>query len=102
MSYRLPRRSSTCAKPVGGCSMLVTPSLERDMSNFHPLGKIVGDFNPESFGDPANELLPFRVCKSPSDARAILHENVEKEVTAILDLVADADAFDVIELMRMR
>jgi hypothetical protein len=82
--------------------MLVTPSLERGMSTFHPLGKIVGDFNPASFGDPVNELLPFRNCKSPSDARAILHENIEKDVTAILDLVADADAFDVIELMRMR
>jgi hypothetical protein len=82
--------------------MLVSPSLEREMSSFHPLGKIVGDFSSESFGDPVNELLPFRSCVTPSDARAILHENIERDVSAILDLVADADAFDVIELMRMR
>lgn len=72
------------------------------MSTFHPLGRVVGDFDPESFGDPLNEFLPFRNCTTPSDARAILHEQIEKEVAAILDLVADADAFDVIELMRMR
>ena len=72
------------------------------MSTFYPLGKVMGELNPESYGDPMNELMPFRNCKTTSDARAILHENVEKEVAAILDLVADADAFDVIELMRMR
>ncbi len=72
------------------------------MSTFHPLGRVVGEFSPESLGDPVNELLPFRGCTTPSDARAILYENVEKEVSAILGLVADSDAFDVIELMRMR
>lgn len=72
------------------------------MSTFHPLGKILGDFDPESFDDSLHELLPFRNCRTPSDARAILRENVETDVAAILDLVAAADAFDVVELMRMR
>ena len=72
------------------------------MSTFHPLGKVMGDLHPEWYGDLVNELMPFRNCRTTSDARAILRENVEKEVAAILDLVADADAFDVIELMRMR
>lgn len=82
--------------------MLVPPSLEGDVSIFPPLGQVVGDFDPESFGDPINELLPFRNCQTPSDARAILREQVETDVAAMLDLIADADAFDVIELMRMR
>lgn len=67
-----------------------------------PLGIMVGDFDPESFGDPMREIGPFRGCKTPIDARAILHEFVEIEVSAMLDLIGDADAFDVIELMRMR
>ncbi|WP_137241782.1 hypothetical protein [Plantibacter flavus] len=72
------------------------------MSTFPPLGQVIGDFDPESFGDPINELLPFRSCKTPSDARAILREQIETDVAAMLDLIAEADAFDVIELMRMR
>jgi hypothetical protein len=82
--------------------MLVTPSLECAVSEFPPLGNMLGDFDPESFGDPVRELFPFRDCKSPAAARAVLREQVETEVAAMLGLVADADAFDVIELMRMR
>ncbi|GHC89809.1 hypothetical protein GCM10007079_35590 [Nocardiopsis terrae] len=62
----------------------------------------MGDFDPEMLGDPVNELLPFRNCNTVSDVRAILRERVEEDVAAIVDMVADADAFDVIELMRMR
>jgi hypothetical protein len=72
------------------------------VSTFHPLGRVIGDFDPESIGDPIHELLPFRACKTPSDARAILRGQIETDVAAMLDLMADADAFDVIELMRMR
>ncbi|SNU01059.1 hypothetical protein SAMN06298212_10661 [Ruaniaceae bacterium KH17] len=72
------------------------------MSSFHPLGRVLGEFSQESLGEPVNELLPFRGCKTLSDARAILYESVEREVSAIIDLIADFDAFDVIELMRMR
>jgi len=61
-----------------------------------------GDFNPESFGDPAREILPFRDCKSPVEARAVLREQIEVEVAAMSDLLAEVDAFDVVELMRMR
>lgn len=49
------------------------------MPTFHPLGRVVGDFNPELLGDPVNELLPFRNCKTVSDARAILRERVEED-----------------------
>lgn len=88
---------------VGGSFYARYPrALERGMSTFHPLGRVIGDIDPESFGDSLNELRPFRSCRTPSDARAILRENIENDVAAILDLVADADAFDVIELMRMR
>ena len=83
--------------------MLVTPGpLELAVHASPPLGNMVGDFDPESFGDPIREIAPFRHCKSPIDARAILHQHVEIEVSAMLDLLGDADAFDVIELMRMR
>jgi hypothetical protein len=61
-----------------------------------------GDFDPDLMGDPVREIFPFRDCQTPADARAILREQVEFEVTAMLDLVSDADAFDVVELMRMR
>lgn len=63
---------------------------------------MLGEFDLQSIGDPETEILPFLNCKSPIDARVILHNTVEEEVSAILDLVEDADAFDVIELMRMR
>lgn len=83
--------------------MLVTPGpLELAVHASPPLGNMVGDFDPESFGDPIREIAPFRHCKSPIDARAILHQHVKIEVSAMLDLLGDADAFDVIELMRMR
>ncbi|MEW9871615.1 hypothetical protein [Arthrobacter sp. HS15c] len=72
------------------------------MSTFHSLGRVIGDFDPESFDDSVNELLSFRNCRTPSDARAIMRECIEKEVAAIVDLIADADAFDVVELMRIR
>ncbi|WP_141214949.1 MULTISPECIES: hypothetical protein [unclassified Rhodococcus (in: high G+C Gram-positive bacteria)] len=73
------------------------------MPNFQPpLRRVVGDFTPESFGDPMAELVPFRQCRTASDARALLHEHIAAEVPVILELVVEADAFDVIELMRMR
>jgi hypothetical protein len=63
---------------------------------------VLGDFNPEMLGDPTEELLPFAACRTPVEARAVLREAVEREVTAILDKIAELDAFDLIELIRMR
>lgn len=72
------------------------------MSTSHSLGRVMGDFDPGSLDNSLNELLLFRNCRTSLDARAIMREYIEKDVAAIVDLVADADAFDVIELMRMR
>lgn len=66
------------------------------------IGRVLGDIDAEDFGDPAKELGRFAGCQSVADVRAVLREQVDIETRAMLDLVADADAFDVIELMRMR
>ncbi|MDM3975979.1 hypothetical protein QRB36_17570 [Mycobacterium marseillense] len=44
----------------------------------------------------------FAGCGTVSDVRAVFRREVEFEVRAMTDLIADADAFDVIELMRLR
>lgn len=67
-----------------------------------PLGRVLGDLNPALFGDPVNELALFRGCRTIEDVRAVFREEVGREVAAMASLVEDADAFDVIELMRMR
>lgn len=46
--------------------------------------------------------MSFAGCQSASDVRAVLRREVDGEVAAMLDLIGDADAFDVIELMRLR
>lgn len=66
------------------------------------LGRVLGDIDVEDFGDPAQELSLFAGCKSVADVRSVLREQVEIETSAMLELIAEADAFDVIELMRMR
>lgn len=65
-------------------------------------GRVLGDIDVEDFGDPAQELSLFSGCESVADVRSVLREQVELETSVMLDLVAEADAFDVIELMRMR
>lgn len=72
------------------------------MSGVHSFRNLVGDFDPSSLGDPVRELLPFRQCETAYDVRALLREQVETDVAAMLNALTDADAFDVIELMRMR
>ncbi len=67
-----------------------------------PLGKVVGAMDPKWFGDPVGELGLFEACTTVNDIRVIFREQVEIEVGRMLDLISDADAFDVIELMRMR
>ena len=66
------------------------------------LGKILGDLDSNDFGDPVREILPFRDCATVAESRATLREQVSLEVAAMSSLLSDADAFDVIELVRMR
>ncbi|MFC3688903.1 hypothetical protein [Aquipuribacter hungaricus] len=63
---------------------------------------MLGDIDVNDFGDPAQELALFAGCASFADVRAVLREQVEIESSKMLALVSEADAFDVIELMRMR
>ena len=58
--------------------------------------------DPADFGDPIAEIGMFVECKAPADVRGVLRSAVAAEVDEMLKLVEAADAFDVIELMRMR
>jgi hypothetical protein len=49
-----------------------------------------------------DDMSLFVGCESVDAARAVLREQIRIEVDAMTSLVEDADAFDVIELMRMR
>jgi hypothetical protein len=53
-------------------------------------------------GDPISELELFSAARSVQDLDAILRREVEVEVSTILEVVQEFDAFDVIELMRLR
>lgn len=66
------------------------------------LGRVIGELDLEDAGDSVAELRLFAGCQTVAEVRAVLREQVEIETAAMLDLVADADAFDVIELMRLR
>lgn len=67
-----------------------------------PLRRVLGYLDPVWFGDPARDLGLFQDCGTVAEIRGVFREQVEEEVSAMLALVEDADAFDVIELMRMR
>jgi len=49
-----------------------------------------------------SDISLFAGCESVAAVRTILREQVQLEVDAMAALVQDADAFDVIELMRLR
>src|SRR5688572_24026224 len=51
---------------------------------------------------PLDEMGQFAQCKTLTDLNGALYEAVQAEVDAMCALVAGADAFDVLELMRMR
>ncbi len=72
------------------------------MARRDPIARLLADFDPSSFGDPLAEIGLFRDCRTVADAREVLRVDVVAEVDEMLKLVEDADAFDVIELMRMR
>ncbi|WP_114905385.1 hypothetical protein [Ornithinimicrobium murale] len=52
--------------------------------------------------DPEAELGLFAGCHTPTDLRRVFRAEVDTAVEQMLALVTDADAFDVIELMRMQ
>jgi hypothetical protein len=54
------------------------------------------------FGQMIEDMGLFGDCETADAARALLREQIRLEVVAMTALVEDADAFDVIELMRMR
>ncbi len=66
------------------------------------LGGRLAISNSPHAGDSVRELGLFRDCRTPAGLREVLRREVDTEVEAMLTLVADADAFDVVELMRMR
>lgn len=68
----------------------------------NPDARFLGDIDPASFGDPVAEIGLFRDCRTVAEVRGVLHTAVVAAVDGMLELVEDADAFDVIELMRMR
>src|SRR4051812_31447536 len=78
-------------------------------SRIDPLG-LRQDGGPPSFGDDlggdladmVGEISLFAGCESIPAARTILRDQIKLEVEAMAALVRDADAFDVIELMRLR
>lgn len=57
---------------------------------------------PPDFADTSRDLSLFAGCDSAATARTVLRNQIELEVSAMAALIADADAFDVIELLRMR
>lgn len=67
-----------------------------------PTARLIADFNPAHYGDPVAEIGIFMACKTAVEARDALRSAVATEIAGMLKLVEDADAFDVIELMRMR
>lgn len=72
------------------------------MTDRSPLQRLLGNIDLASIGDPLDDLATFYGCKSVAELRGAFREQVEVEVSAMLRLIGDADAFDVIELMRMR
>ena len=72
------------------------------MARRNPVARFLGNLDPAHLGDPLTEIGLFRDCGSAADVRGVLHGEVVAEVDEMLKLVEDADAFDVIELMRLR
>lgn len=67
-----------------------------------PIARLLADINPTYYGDPVAEIGMFGDCNTTAEVRDVLRSAVAAEVDEMLKLVENADAFDVIELMRMR
>lgn len=64
---------------------------------------VIGNINWASLGgDPFGELQIFAGMASPEALQQRLRDEVATEVAAMLDAIREFDAFDVIELMRLR
>jgi hypothetical protein len=57
---------------------------------------------PSNLADTVRDISLFAGCESAAAARTVLRDQIQLEVDAMATLVEDADAFDVIELMRLR
>lgn len=66
-----------------------------------PLRRVLGGLSRAWFGDPIREPGLFQACRTVAEICGVFREQVEAEVAAITALV-EADAFDVIELRRVR
>jgi hypothetical protein len=68
-----------------------------------PTAALLGSIDLRSLGDdPLGELAVFASAKDGEELRARLDEQITNEVDGILASVKDLDAFDVIELVRLR
>jgi hypothetical protein len=56
----------------------------------------------DHLADMVSDMSLFADCESIAAARTVLRDQIQLEVDAMSALVEDADAFDVIELMRLR
>jgi hypothetical protein len=64
---------------------------------------LIGNIGWASLGDdPLGELRVFAGITSPEGLQQRLRDEIDTEVTAMLDAIGEFDAFDVIELMRLR
>ena len=57
---------------------------------------------PSNLADTVRDISLFAGCESAAAARTVLRDQIRLEADAMATLVEDADAFDVIELMRLR
>lgn len=72
------------------------------MARHDVVGRFLGGLDFAQFGDPLAEIGLFDDCGSSAELREAFRVEVATEVSRVLALVEDADAFDVIELMRLR
>jgi hypothetical protein len=64
--------------------------------------RVIGDYNLRDLGDPLAEIGVFAGADDPAEVDRRLRAVVSREVEAMLHLTEKFDAFDVIELMRLR
>jgi hypothetical protein len=77
-------------------------SMSRSNQESRRLRRVLGQVNVRGLGDPLAEIAVFAGASDLAGLERRLREHVGKEVEAILALTEDLDAFDVIELMRLR
>ena len=64
---------------------------------------LLGNFDWAGLGDdPIGDMQVFAGAATASDLQARLRSEIETEVSAMLHAIQDFDAFDIIELIRLR